>query len=85
MRARPRSGGVEAVVALVALAVIAGLGLCLVHLDDHGGEDACLLLAAWTIAPALLVLPLPTGRLAPAPERHILSDPAGPFPPPPRA
>lgn len=84
MRSRPRSGRLEPIAALAVLAVIVGLGLCLVHVDDHG-TDVCLLLTASSIAPALLAPLLPTGRLMLAVGPGALSDRADRFAPPPEA
>lgn len=49
---------------LAALAVIVGLGLCLIHTDDLGTDDACVLLAATGVVAAPAALPLPVTRFA---------------------
>jgi len=85
VRIPPRSRHLEPIAALAALALIVGLGLCLVHVDDHGSDDACLILTASSIAPALLAPFLPTGRLMLAAAPGAPSDRADPFVPPPEA
>jgi hypothetical protein len=44
-------------VLLLAVAVIVATGVCLVHLDDDGGLDACVSLLAVTLGAALVFSP----------------------------
>ena len=79
------AGTFRRLIALAAMVLIAGAGLCLFDGDQSAGGDLCLFLVATTMG-LLLAFPLaPTGHLLPAVAKSYRRYPPDLPAPPPKA